>query len=348
MTRYPVNGTFELTLRCNLRCKMCMLRRSDQDSACLQAEELTADQWIHMAEQAAQAGTLSLLLTGGEPMLRKDFTEIYQGIYAQGFLLSLYTNATMVTPQVMQTLTKLPPHRIGVTLYGADNADYEKVCGCPDGFDRAMDGLEKLLTLPSVTEVRFTPTKDTIGKLKQLDKFIFEKFGKHVVLSSRVFRAVRGGCMSPEHCRPTAEQVVDATWGQIESRVRETIPAHLRQKLQVKIFEHCSITGGEASLLGCNAGMDNYTISYNGKLLGCQLLDVFRTDALQEGLLPAFTRYPETVVLPEHPCKKCRHLESCTLCPAVAMAETGSLTGVPEYICQITKLTQKRKEEFTL
>ena len=348
MIRYPVNGTFELTLRCNMHCRMCMLRRADQNNACLQAAELTAAQWIHMAEQAAQAGTLSLLLTGGEPMLRKDFTEIYEGIYAKGFLLSIYTNATMVTPQVMQTLTKLPPHRIGVTLYGTDNADYKAVCGCPDGFDRAMDGLSKLLTLPSVTEVRFTPTKDTISKLGQLDKLVFEKFGIHVILSSRVFRAVRGGCMSPEHCRPTAEQVVDATWGQIETRLRETIPAHLHNKLQVDILEYCDFVGGQDSLLGCNAGMDNYTIAYNGKLLGCQLLDVFQTDALQEGLLPAWQRYPETVTLPAHPCKNCRYLENCTLCPAVAMAETGSFTGVPEYICQITKLTQKRKEDFAL
>ena len=154
--------------------------------------------------------------------------------------------------------------------------------------------------------------------------------------------------MSQEDCRPTAEQVVDATWGQIESRVRETIPEHLRHKLQVKILEQCDFGGREESLLGCNAGMDNYTIAYDGKLLGCQLLEVFQTDALQEGLLPAWQRYPETVTLPKYPCENCRHLESCTLCPAVAMAETGSFTGVPEYICQITKLTQKRKEAFTL
>ena len=348
MTRYPVNGTFELTLRCNLHCRMCMFRQADQNSACLQAAELTAAQWIQMAEQAAQAGTLSLLLTGGEPMLRKDFAEIYEGIYAKGFLLTLYTNATLVTPEVMQILTKRPPHRIGVTLYGTDNADYEAICGCPDGFDRAMEGLGQLLTLPSVTEVRFTPTEDTIGKLEQLDKLIFEKFGKHVILSSRVFRAVRGGCMSPERCRPTAQQVVDATWGQIESRLREAIPEQLRHKLKVEILEQCSFTGEQETLLGCNAGMDSYIISYDGKLLGCQLLDVFRTDALQEGLLPAWQRYPETVALPEHPCKNCQHLESCTLCPAVALAETGSFTGVPEYLCQITKLTEKRKEEFTL
>ena len=348
MNRYPVSGTFELTLRCNLHCQMCMLRHADCENDCLQGQELTADQWIDMAKQVAQAGTLNLLLTGGEPMLRKDFTQIYEGMYAQGFVLSVYTNATLVTDRVMETFCKLPPHRIGVTLYGTSNADYEAVCGCPNGFDRVMEGLGKLLTLPSIVEVRFTPTRDTLGKLNELDKMIFERFGVHVTMSSRIFQAVRGGCMLPENCRPAPEQMVDVTWGQIEARLQEGIPAQLRGKVQLRIFDRCDFVEAQHTLLGCNAGIDSYTITYDGKLLGCQLLDTFRTDALTEGFLPAWQRYPEAVKLPPHPCKNCEYLQSCTLCPAVAMAETGSLSGVPEYICEITKLTQKRKEEFAL
>ena len=348
MNRYPVNGTFELTLRCNLHCQMCMLRHADCENARLQSEELTAEQWIDMAKQVAQAGTLSLLITGGEPMLRKDFPQIYEGIYTQGFLLNIYTNATLVTDRVMETFRKMPPHRIGVTLYGTSNADYEAICGCPNGFDQALEGLAKLLTLPSVVDVRFTPTKDTLDKLEQLDRLIFERFGLHVTVSSRIFKAVRGGCMMPENCRPTPEQIVDVIWGQIENRLLESIPPQLRGKVQVQIYDRCDFTGEQNTLFGCNAGIDSYTITYHGKLLGCQLLDAFQTDALQEGFLPAWQRYPETVALPPHPCKNCGHLQNCTLCPAVAMAETGGSTGVPDYICKITKLTQKRKEEFTL
>ena len=348
MNRYPVNGTFELTLRCNLHCQMCMFRHADCENAGLQSRELAAEQWIDMAKQVAQAGTLNLLITGGEPMLRQDFPQIYEGIYTQGFLLNIYTNATLVTDRVMETFRKMPPHRIGVTLYGASNADYETICGCPNGFDRALEGLEKLLTLPSIVDVRFTPTKHTLDKFEQLDRLVFERFGRHVTMSSRIFKAVRGGCMMPENCRPTPEQIVDVIWGQIENRLLEGISPQLRDKIRVQIYDRCDFTEEQNACLNCNAGMDSYTITYNGKLLGCQLLDAFQTDALQEGFLPAWQRYPETVALPNHPCKKCEYFQSCTLCPAVAMAETGDITGVPEYICKITKLTQKRKEEFTL
>jgi len=346
MNRYPLDATFELTLRCNLGCKMCMFRRADQQE--MLPRELSTGQWIDLAKQAAQAGTLNLLLTGGEPLMRGDFPQLYEGIYAQGFLLTLYTNGTLVTDRVMEVLQKMPPHRIGVTLYGISNADYAEVCGCKDGFDRAMEGLAKLMTLPSAVEVRFTPTRDTIGKFRELDKLVFDRFGTHVTISSRVFRAVRGGCMKPETCRPDPQQVVEATWGQVQQRLLESIPPELLDKVQLRIYDSCSSPSGEKTLLGCNAGMNSYTITWDGKLLGCQLLDAFSADALKEGLAAAWERFPETVKYPPHPCGDCAYLETCTLCPAVAVAETGSLTGVPEYICEITKETQKRKEAFTL
>ena len=117
--RIPKNGTFELTVRFNLHCKMCLFRHDDKENPELMAKELTAEQWIDMARQAAEAGTMSLLITGGEPMLRPDFCEIWEGIYKQGFVMELYTNATLVSEQVIETLRKFPPHIIGVTIYGA-------------------------------------------------------------------------------------------------------------------------------------------------------------------------------------------------------------------------------------
>lgn len=119
--RIPLNGTFELTGRCNLSCKMCLVRVDQKRIQELELRERTADEWIHMAEQAAKAGTLGLLLTGGEVMIRPDFCEIYEAVAQMGFLLTVYTNATIVTNKVMDLFCKYPPHKIGVTMYGASN-----------------------------------------------------------------------------------------------------------------------------------------------------------------------------------------------------------------------------------
>ncbi len=102
--RYPLNGTFELTGRCNLSCKMCLVRIGQQQICESGMRERTAGEWIDMAEQVRDAGTFSLLLTGGEVMLRPDFCEIYEAISKMGFILTVYTNATMVTDEIMGML----------------------------------------------------------------------------------------------------------------------------------------------------------------------------------------------------------------------------------------------------
>ncbi|MGN1192878.1 MAG: radical SAM protein, partial [Dorea sp.] len=158
--RNPTNGTFELTVRCNLHCKMCMFRHDDKENPELMEKELTTEQWIDMARQTAEAGTMSLLITGGEPMLRPDFCEIWEGIYKFGFIITLYTNATLVTPKIMETLQKYPPHKIGVTIYGASSETYEKVCGKAEAFQKAIEGMHQLLSLPSGMEFRTTIIKD--------------------------------------------------------------------------------------------------------------------------------------------------------------------------------------------
>ena len=65
----PLSGTFELTSRCNLDCKMCYIHKRANDARAIQYEKSTED-WLALAEECQRAGMLILLLTGGEPFLR--------------------------------------------------------------------------------------------------------------------------------------------------------------------------------------------------------------------------------------------------------------------------------------
>ena len=320
--RVPVNGTFELTLRCNLQCKMCLFRPCASRQNIMAKEELSAQQWISLAQQAAQAGTLDILITGGEPMLRRDFAEIYRGIYAQGFVITLYTNATLVTPQIMQTLRDCPPHRIGVTLYGASNETYEKVCGCKDGFDRAMEGVRQLATLPSVLDFRMTLIRESIEDMQKLEQLIGDEFGAAITQSKTVLKSVRGGCSCPESCRLDARENVDRIYERRLHKLRQELPQSLWEHVQLKLEQRESLCKEEKnrySVLGCSGGMDSYTLTWDGKLLGCQLLDAFYTDAVGEGFQQAWDRYPYTVRLPQQnpTCASCALLSRCEICPAV-------------------------------
>lgn len=352
-SRYPINATLELTLRCNLKCKMCMFRHSSQDDILLAEGELTASQWADIAKQLWDAGTLNILFTGGEPMLRKDFCEIYSSFYRLGFLVTLYTNATMVTEEIMQTLQKYPPHRIGITLYGASNQTYQNLCGCKDGFDRALQGAKSLATLPSVLEFRTTLVQDNYQDIENITQLVEKEFGLPVTHSNTVFQSVRGGCMPVADCRLTPEQTVDMTINRTISRVRELLPPERREQVELRLADpqpNCTAEEPKYTLLGCNGGMDNVTITWDGKLLGCQLLGNFSTDAVKLGVAKAWEEWPYTVRLPKvnSECSTCPHVSLCQVCPGVRMAECGNLHDRPDYICKITKQLVLRKGEKLL
>lgn len=139
-TGTPLSGTFELTARCNLDCKMCYIHKRANDPAA-KREELTTEQWIALAKAAQEQGMLLLLLTGGEPFVRRDFFDIYDACTALGLSVSINTNGTCITPEIIKRLKRNAPARINITLYGASSETYEKLCGDASAYERAYQAV---------------------------------------------------------------------------------------------------------------------------------------------------------------------------------------------------------------
>src|SRR5512136_2635476 len=87
----------ELTERCNNACLHCCINRPTHDPRAAR-RELSAAQWGKILRQAADLGALSVRFTGGEPLLRPDFADIYLGARRLGLKVMLFTNARLITP----------------------------------------------------------------------------------------------------------------------------------------------------------------------------------------------------------------------------------------------------------
>ncbi|MCI5699103.1 MAG: radical SAM protein [Lachnospiraceae bacterium] len=352
--RIPREGTFELTVRCNLHCKMCMFRHDDRENPELTAKELTAEQWIDLARQAAEAGTLQLLITGGEPMLRPDFCEIWEGIYKIGFVMELYTNATLVTPKIMETLQKYPPHMIGVTIYGASPETYDRVCGNSKAFLQMLNGTRQLMTLPSEMRFRSTLIRDSYADGDLIDRLVKSEFGESysVMQACPINKAVRGGCAEVESCRIPPELDMQMKAKRVRETVRQIVGDRFDPKNLRIVRKNNSIMSEDEqktrlTLFGCQAGMSQYTITYEGKLLACQMIGVFYTDALQEGVQNAWERYPYEVHIPygKGKCGSCEYIDTCQSCYGSRYAETGDFNGCSDYIYRTAK-AKKQYESF--
>jgi radical SAM protein with 4Fe4S-binding SPASM domain len=292
-----------------------------------------------MARQVAEAGTLGLLVTGGEPMIRPDFCEIWEGIYRHGFITTLYTNATLVTDKVMETLTKYPPHRIGVTIYGASPETYKKVCGNANAFEQALTGIRRLRKLPSKMEYRMAVIKDNYDDLDAVEELLQKEFGPNAALTTTriVTKAVRGGCADVEACRLPAEKNCKLSFDRAVKKIKRVLGDRFDEGyISISYDRPCQESGERKtlSLFGCSAGMKTYTVSWDGFLLGCQIMEAFARE-IHGDFLKAWELFPYGVRLPEigEKCKQCSVAEHCSLCPAFRYAETGTFTEAPPYIC---------------
>lgn len=162
--RQPVNGTFELTERCNLRCRMCYVRASSDDVG-KRRKELSASEWLGLARDAVDNGMVFLLLTGGEVFLRPDFFEIYTPLTRMGLMLTLFTNGTLITDALAQRLAQAPPSRTEITLYGATAATYEAVTGIPGSYARCCAGIEALVRHGVSLRLKATISRLNVGEV---------------------------------------------------------------------------------------------------------------------------------------------------------------------------------------
>lgn len=134
----------ELTERCNNACIHCCINQPEHD-ALLAGREMSTAFVKELLQQAADLGCLSVRFTGGEPLLREDFTELYLFTRRLGMQVSLFTNARLVTPQLAELLAHIPPGKpIEVTVYGMHAESYDAVAARSGAFEEFWRGVELL------------------------------------------------------------------------------------------------------------------------------------------------------------------------------------------------------------
>ena len=128
--RTPANGSIELLPLCNMNCDMCYVRLSRREMEA-QGRLRTAEEWLEVGRQMKEAGVLFLLLTGGEPFLYPEFRKVYLGLRQMGMILTINTNGTLIDEDLAAFFGKYKPRRVNITLYGADDGAYERLCHYP-------------------------------------------------------------------------------------------------------------------------------------------------------------------------------------------------------------------------
>lgn len=158
---------FELTLNCNEHCRHCGSRCGD-----VTAPEMTAAEWKNILDQIKEDFGDSLPqinVTGGEPLLYKDFEEVLSYAHSLGFKWGMTSNAILITPEVAQMLKRCGMNTISVSIDGLPDT-HDSIRGLPGAYKRAMDGIRNLIDLQCFDQIMVTTVlnHNTMNELEPL------------------------------------------------------------------------------------------------------------------------------------------------------------------------------------
>ncbi|HWP97022.1 MAG TPA: radical SAM protein [Syntrophomonadaceae bacterium] len=351
----PYWAGFELTPRCNFKCKMCYVCKPPNDKE-VQSRELTAQQWIQLAKKLREAGVLIITLTGGEVFIRPDFQEIYEEIAKMGFLIKIYTNGAMMTPQIIEWLSKIPPFKVCVTVYGESRDTYQEVTGHADGYDRTIRAIDGLMAAGIVTHIRTTVIRDNVNKLKLLRKVFLDRKSRFAIIDYVTPRR-EGANTDPEGCRLSAEEVIG-----LEVNIR-----NLERQERINSGETPILFDGDDDIekensskgnsildptdaFRCGAGKNNLWITWDGRLTPCSLMDQPYTTILDKEFSEAWQELKDKCrsIPPCHECSNCAYRATCYSCPARLFLETGFYDRPAPYLCETARLRSEYLHSLNL
>lgn len=340
----PVSATFELTPRCNLQCKMCYVRLTPQQMAPI-GRELTAEEWLKLAERAKEEGMTFLLLTGGEPTLRKDFSQIYEGLAKMGLSISINTNGTLFDDELRGLMHEYPPAQINITVYGLSGEEYDRMCGDSTAYDRMLDTLHWLKEEKILTHLNATMTPGNADRWQEYEAFA-EKEGLELRMTTYCFPPVRRG-ECKEFTRLDPERAGKLTVQDVYYREGVEVVRDKYKKLQQPLSS-CKLDLGDP--IQCTAGKSQFWINWDGSMVPCGMLKIPVAYPMKDGFTAAWQQLKKSTaairLCPE--CTGCEEKSYCMNCAAVTYTETGRFDGKPEYMCRLNKAYREALKKYSI
>jgi len=329
--RVPVEVSIEVTHRCPLECQHCYnnLPMSDEKA---RRREMSLEEHIRLLDELAELGCLWLLYTGGEIFARKDFLDIYTAAKKRGFLITLFTNGTMITPRIADHLVEYRPFGIEITLYGATRETYESLTGIPGSFDRCMKGIALLRERGLPLKLKTVPTTINYHEVYEMKRFAEQELGVEFKFDPLV--NPRTDCsQSPLAVRLSPEQAVALDF---RDPVRR---AEFGRIAQAEMAANLSVSDKKYT---CGAGHNGCAIDPNGRMTLCILSHRdgydLRAGSFQEGWEGRLKEIRQSDATRRTICTDCRIHSLCGMCPANGELESGDAESPVDFLCQVAHL----------
>lgn len=326
---------FELTFKCGLHCTHCY---SDcYNNLEFIKKELNTQQIKSVVDKLYDLGVLWLCFTGGDPLERGDFLEIYSYAKEKGFIVSIFTTGYSMTQEMANCLEKRPPFVIEITINGVTKQSYEKVTQVEGSYEKAMRGLDLILKKNLPLKVKTMATRQNFEELPRIKQFLESKniqFRPSSLLHARLNQD-KTSCnlrLSPQEISS-----LDGLFG-VESMKEdndgaEVYNVHKRRTTTNNRLFRCAIGGGDGinidpygNMFPCSCIREPVTSFLNSDLQGIRM-----------ALFETFLEFANLEFETDSKCRNCHLIDTCLRCPGKALLETGEMEAPIEYYCDLAK-----------
>ena len=332
--RAPVEVSIEVTRRCPLECLHCYNNLPVGD-ATARSEEMTFAEHCQLLDQLVEAGCLWICYTGGEVFARKDFLDIYTEAKKRGFLVTLFTNGTLITPKIADHLAEWRPFAVEITLYGATRATYEALTQIPGSYDRCLRGIRLLLERHLPLKLKTVPTSVNQHEVYEMKRMAEEEF--HVEFKFDSLINPRIDCsQSPVAVRMTPEEIVALDYFD-PKRADE-----YRRLIKRDLAAPALATPDDNHRYFCGGGMNGCAIDPTGEMSICVISHQQSYNIREKGFRAGWEG--PLLEIRNQPrrrpsiCDQCKIRSICGMCPANGELESGDAESPVDFLCQVAHL----------
>ncbi len=331
--RSPMQVSIEVTRRCPLECLHCYnnLPMGDLEA---RNRELTKEEHFRVLDELSEMGCFWLLYTGGEIFARKDFLEIYTYAKQKGFLITLFTNGTMITEKIADYLVEWPPFAIEITLYGRTKETYEALTDIPGSYERCLRGIQLLRERGLPLKLKTVATSVNKHEVTSMRRFAEEELGVEFKMDGQINPRIDCS-QSPLAVRLTPEEVV---------ALDMSAPKGMREyrRLAERDLQNPPNLAQSDTVYFCGGGMNGFAINAYGEVGICvisqqetfSIRGVGVRQVWEESLLQLRNRKRTRVTK----CIECRIQSLCGMCPANGEMENGDRESPVEFLCHVAHL----------
>ncbi len=341
----PFSWDMELTARCNNNCRHCYINLPVNDRQAKRAE-LSLSEIEKIADETIELGALWCTITGGEPLLRDDFEDIYLMLKKKGVLLNVFTNATLIRDNHIRLFEKYPPRDIEITIYGAVKKTYDRVTRRPGSFDSFKRGIDMLSKAGIPFRFKAMAMCSTFGEKEQIKAFGRQYTKDYFRFDGRLY--LRFDRDPKRNAEIMEERLTPEQYGTLEKTDRAEHNAMRGNR--DKLFLNDIPNGDPTALFSCGAGAGSFNVGYDGKIRLCSRL--WHRDCVYDwrsgSVIDFLSNHVEKVRAMRSKrrqfldkCRKCRLINLCMWCPAGSDLETGELDLPVDYFCDMAEAKEK-------